>query len=413
MSRWYYGWNVVLLTLVFQAVSIGILIYSFALFVLPWLDLFETSRRDIMLAIVALQIGTGLISPVVGLAMDRLKIRYLVMAGGVILGLGFTLLSMATSFWQVVVLYASLLPVGMVLTGPLAAQTLVTRWFVHRRGLAIGISAMGTSIGGFLFPLICTSLIETLGWRSTLQVLAALTVLLIPPSAWLILRRDPPQEPPGAATAARSVREHAWTTRGILTTSIFWLPVLGFISLNAAFGGVQFNLGAFVQDLGHEPARAAMLISLTSVAMIFGKLMFGTLADIVDHRKLYWFTALLMGTALFLIQDTPNLNLLLAGSIFFGLATGGILPLTGVIYSSRFGVESFGRVMGMVTMFMMVGSFGSVFAGWIFDVTGSYDLAFQIFLVLLVPPAVAMFWLRQPQDLKHSKTSANPEAASR
>ena len=153
---------------------------------------------------------------------------------------------------------------------------------------------------------------------------------------------------------------------------------------------MQFNLGAYSRDLGFEPEQAAFLISLTAISMIAGKLFFGSLSDSVDHRKLYWLAAGALALALLFFQDHPELSQMRLGALLMGFATGGVLPLSGIIISSRFGAASFGRVLGLYNMFLMVGAFGPLVAGWIFDVTGNYDLAFQLFLLLLIPAALTV-----------------------
>ena len=201
----------------------------------------------------------------------------------------------------------------------------------------------------------------------------------------------PAHEPSSSDDSELSTK--IWTTQEILTTRTFWIPVLSFIPINAAFGGVQFNLGAYVGDLGYEQNIAAQLISITSISMIAGKFLFGSLGDKIDHRKLYWLMSVSLATSLFLYQGSPDRLELTLAAILQGLSTGGILPMMGIMYASRFGTLSFGRVLGLVNLFIMIGSFGSIFSGWIFDLSQSYDYAFWTFLVLLLPAAIAMRWL--------------------
>ena len=172
---------------------------------------------------------------------------------------------------------------------------------------------------------------------------------------------------------------------------------MGLVPINAAFGGVQFNLGAYVGDLGFDQQAAAQLISITSLCMIVGKFMFGGLGDRVDHRKLYWLMAVLLVCALLLYQGSPGWQALMIAAALQGLATGGVMPMMGIMYSSRFGTLSFGRVLGYVNMFLMAGSFGSIFSGWIFDTFHSYDYAFWIFMISLLPCMIMMYWLPPPQ----------------
>ena len=387
---YYYGWNVVALTLALQAVSIGISIYSFALFVVPWLDAFGVDRAQVMFAIFLAQVAMGAMSPLCGRLLDRFSIRVLVVVGCLCQAAGLLVMSLATAFWQIVAAYATLMPLGMVFAGTLASQTLVTRWFTTRRGVAIGVSAMGTSVGGFAFPLLIAPLISSVGWQETLAVLAALSVLLTVPGALWVLRRSPPGHGIGGgrAPAARQ-----WTAREVLATRTFWIPVVALVPVNASFGGVQFSLGAYVFDLGLEQGVAATLIAITSVSNIVGKFLFGSLGDRVEHRLLFWAMAACLAAALVVYIVAPGFSALAVAASLQGLATGGVLPLMGLIYAGRFGVSSFGRVMGLVNLFLTAGSVGSVYSGWIFDLTGSYLPAFATFLILLLPGAIWMRWL--------------------
>ena len=388
----HYRWYIVALTLVNQALALGVLVYSFALFVVPLLDEFEVSRSKVMLAILSFQIVTGLLSPVLGRYMDQFAMRLLVLSGALAMSLGLFLLSLATEFWQIVALHVTLLPVGMILTGTLASQTMVSKWFTEKRGLAIGVSSMGTSLGGLSVPLVTTWLIGQQGWQGAYLVLATLSLILLVPLNYLVLRHDPPilrlQ-----ASATSGVEMKTWTTRQILESWAFWIPVLALIPINAAFGGTQFNLGAYMSDLGYGQAVAAQLIAVTSGAMIVGKLFFGSLGDRVDHRKLYWFMAGLLLVSMYFFEGSPGRPALFLAASLQGFATGGVMPMMGIMYSSRFGTLSFGRVLGLVNLFLMIGSFGSILSGWIFDLTQSYDAAFQVFALLLLPGTIVMYFL--------------------
>lgn len=397
----HYGWNVVGLTLAFQAVTIGILIYCFALFVVPWLETFDVSRGRVMISITVLQLGVGLLSPLAGRAMDAISMRALVITGGLALSCGLWLASLATAMWQIIAIYALVMPLGMAMAGPLAAQTLVTRWFLDKRGMALGISAIGTSIGGFAFPFLTGTLIEQAGWRNAMRALALLALIVIIPLAWLILRRPPPAPtalaPHTQSVDRQSIEARQWQVGDILRAPMFWIAVVAFLPTNAAFGAMQFNLGALTRDLGHPTSYAALLISLSSAAMIAGKFAFGAAADRVDHRWLYYVMATGMAGALLMLMGTPALLTLILAAMLMGLAGGGILTLMAVVYGSRFGAASFGRVMGLGMLFITMASLGPLFSGWIFDRSGSYDTAFALFAFLFLPAAIAVYRLPPPR----------------
>lgn len=388
-----YRWVIVGYTLIIQAVTVGTLIYCFALFAVPWIDQFADSRAQVMLIISLLQLLFGLLGPFAGHAMDRLRLRTIVMVGVGCYALGFLLLAQATALWQIYVLFATLFPAAMVLMGTLVSQTLVTRWFTDKRGTAIGVSSMGTSIGGIAFPLLVAWwLAETGSWRDVAHALFALAIIVVAPLTWVVLRRRSPSE----TKAESGLEEDDYSILAVVTSAAFLIPIGALVPLNLAFGAIQFNLGAYASDLGHADF-AGSLIAISSGSMIVGKVLFGALSDRVRHRYLYWLAAGFMLVALFLLSGAPLKPLMITGVAFVGLAGGGILPIMAVIIGARFPIEQFGRVMGLVMLSLSLASLGPLIAGWVYDQRGSYDPAFVLFAILLVPAIVAMIWLPPPR----------------
>ncbi len=376
-----------------QAVSVGTLIYCFALFSLPWLEEFSSSRRDLMLTVALLQIGVGLVSPFVGRALDAYPPQWVVTIGLLSLVIGLTLAQHVTSLFQLWLVYATFMPLAMALMGSLTSQTLVTRWFKEQRGLALGISSMGTNIGGIILPLLVAGWLLEMGWRDVMQNLLLLAVIVVLPATWLLLGRKP--EANDTEYQSNTMDTRVWTTKEILTTSLFWLPFCGIAPLSMAFGALQFNLGIITRDIGLLPAVTANLIALSSVSMVLGKLFFGTLGDRVDHRYLYWLASGFGLLALALIAIADNVIVLALATIAMGLSGGSILPLMGLIYSARFGTVSFGRVMGFGTLTIVAGSTSPIMAGWAYDAFGSYNYAYMVLAAITVPAAIAMWYLRE------------------
>ncbi len=389
-----YRWVIVAYTLVIQAVSIGVLIYSFALFAVPWLDVFGAPRAEVMLTISLSQVVAGLVSPGIGRAMDRYPLRRFVLAGLVMMVVGLLLASMARTLWQIQVVYATLFPVSLTLMSTLASQTLITRWFNDKRGVAIGLSATGTNLGGIVFPLLVASWLVAVGWRETLVLLGGVSLVVVGPLTWFVLRREPP--PRGGVAGARAALDRQWSSGQILRSAMFWIPSTALVVLNLGFGALQFNLGAFGRDVGFSNADIAHLIALNALCMICGKFFFGAIGDKADHRAMYWLAAGFMAVAMAVLQGQPSTAEFIVAVVMVGLSGGGILPMLGIVFGSRFGVASFARVMGFAMLVMTVGALGPLLAGWAYDQTGSYDLAFQLFLGLILPAAALMFWLPAP-----------------
>ncbi|MFN3232917.1 MAG: MFS transporter [Alphaproteobacteria bacterium] len=414
MARWYYGWNVIGTAMAFQAVSFGLTIYTYGLWVSPLSEEFGASRAEIMIGFTLLSVAMGLMSPFAGRAMDKQSIRTLVMIGTVIMAAGFLLASFAQSVWMFIGIYATFVATGMLLAGPLPASTLAAKWFNGRRGLAIGLSSVGTSIGGLALPLLSAALLVDMGlsWREAHQVLAALVVILLLPPVWLFVANRPEDkgvEPdPQPVTLSGKAQVHTGISYGeILRDRSFWATAMAFGTLTMVFGGAQANLIPYAQDHGMTTSSAASLMSLLAAAGILGKIIYGALADRISHRVLFWSAALVLVFPLLLMMGDPSYLEMVAISMLLGFATGGFLPLLGAIIGRRFGPIAFGQVMGLLGPFTMpLSVIGPPLAGYIHDVTGSYVLAFEIFIGVIVLASVAVAFLDE-----RPRTATVPAAA--
>ena len=186
ISDEYYRWIVLLYGVVLQAISVGTIIYCFTLFTLPWLDEFGSSRRDMMLTIALLQIGAGILGPDCRTSTGHLSATMGHSHRSGLVSVGARLAQRVTALWQLWLIYATLLPVTMTLMGTLASQTLVSRWFTDNRGFALGISAIGTNVGGIILPIFVSAWLLQVGWRGTMNNLLILSIAVVLPLTLLI-----------------------------------------------------------------------------------------------------------------------------------------------------------------------------------------------------------------------------------
>jgi cyanate permease len=278
----------------------------------------------------------------------------------------------------------------MLLCGPLAAQTLAARWFESRRGLALGISTVGTSVGGFVMPPLVTTLQADLGWRDANDLLAMLVLVSVVPLVWLTLRNSPP----GTAPAPQAGTQAPGVHPPLLRQRSFWLLVLAFTPMITAVSAAQQNLAPFAGDHGTSPQATAYLVSMMALAMMAAKVGFGALADRWDSRWPFFFALAILAIAFALMLGRMSYSKLVVVCTLLGVAAGGFLPLLASAVSSRFGVAAFGRVMGMVGPFTTLAALGPWIAGYVRDVSGVYDTAWVIMALLLLPAAVAMALLQ-------------------
>lgn len=393
----YSRWLVVAITVLNQAVITGVCIYCFAIFSIPWLEQFEISRGQLILAITFLQVANGLGSLIIGPRLDNMSLLWPVIGGYLLFCSGLGLISIANAYWQIIAIYATFFAVGQILSGTFVSQMLVNRWFTNDKGLALGISATGTSVGGILFPLLVAQALSTFSLSAVFQGLALFYAIILIPINYVVLRIRPPSEAKTQSGAAAAPTRF-WTAQEILTSRAFWIPMIVLLSVSASFVAIQANLGAHLNDLNYPTSFTGQMIAVTSAMMIAGKLLYGKLADRFDHSYLLLFMGSMSIVAIVLLMSTTDKVSLLTAAVLLGTASGGLIPIMGVVFAARFGLASFGKVMGLVMLSLVLGSLGSLYAAWIYDLFGSYHYAFVTFILMTLPGLFLLKWLPPPLD---------------
>ena len=398
------GWKVLGATVFTQALQAGLLIYAFGVIILPFQSEFDASRQSLMFATVLLSLVTNIISPFVGVRVDQAGVRRLMMLGAALLAMGFVALSLVTALWQVLAIFALLMPAANLMLGQLTASALMTRWFSRRRGRALGLSAIGTSIGGFCLPPLLAALSAVLGWRTAyLGTGLAIALIAIPVIRLFVIDRPeeigqhPDGDPAAAETGSSENMKSRWTTGSILRTPMFWQIGIVIGIVLAVYMSMLSNLVPHATDQGIAPTRAALLISLLAVLAIGGKLGFGVLADKIDLRLALWAVMGLMAAGFLIMLASSSFTGIATACLPLGLAAGGILPIWGAMVARGFGAADYGRALGLINPVMMPFTFTAPPAtGWVFDNLGNYDWAFRGFLVALLVAALILASLKLP-----------------
>jgi MFS family permease len=396
----YRGWYVVAVAMLFQAVTFGLGSYSFTFWVEHWIEAFGAGRGDIMWATTLFTIALGVMGPAAGWAFDTISMRVLICIGGLVYAGGLALISVSTALWQIVAIYALLLGMGFTLAGSLAGQTLAAKWFRGRRGLAIGIVSLGSSLGGFLLPPLVTLLIDRYDWRTAQMILAVFAALAIVPLSWLVIRNNPEEagvEPDPESDASRQAvadgLHRDWSYLDIARERTFWLIVVGILPPALAFAGFMANLRPYAADIGIAPELSATLMSIVALAMVVSKLAVGTLSDRIDLRLVYWGTAIPLMVAMAIMIGHPSYPVMMAVAALAGVTGGSHMALLGAIVGARFGPASFGKVAGLLMPFLTVSALGAVISGKVFDATKSYDTALEGYIVISLIAAACMVFL--------------------
>ena len=400
----FYGWYLAIVAFLLLMVSNGAIMYSYSVVAVPLGLEFEASRVTMMLGVTVMTLAGGIMSPLFGSLIDRWSMRSMMLIGVFGMSCGYFLLSFTTASWQVPLIYGALMMLGLNLLGPLTTSTLLARWFSRKRGMVLGLAAIGTSVGGFVFPPVIQWLIDAYEWRDALRILALGCLILTIPAVMLVVNspKDRGLGADGVALDADAplVLPEAITFKSLLADRNFWLIALVMSLLFSAYTGVLSNLVPLALNKGLSAEQGAFLISILAVAGIAGKIGFGTIADRVDLRLGYAASIVCVIIALLLFATTSSFSTFMLASGFMGFATGGMLPVWGAILAILFGAANYGRVMGMMSpVIMPLTLVGAPLAGYIFDVTGGYATAFVLFAGGLVLALIALPFIRMKSDV--------------
>jgi MFS family permease len=407
----YHGWKIVGVAFTAHFLAVGFVMYSYGVLFKALAADFGGSRFGVASGLTLMQIAMSLFAPLLGRPLDRGSIRRVMMAGAISTAVGFLLASQMTALWQWYLLLVTLIGLGTACLGSLAANTLVARWFVRRRGMALGIAGMGVSAAGAVMAPVASILMGSVGWRGAFVVYASILLFGMLPILWAFVRTPEQlglashEEIVGGETdeskttspisAAPEVRPGATPP---LRQRNFWIITLTM--------GLNFGVNAAVAthiiphgtDLGIPSTEVAFSISLLGLMSTLGKPFFGRMADRIDRRIAYSIaTSFQMAGVALLGSSQTQTSLLLAGALF-GLGLGGMIPIWGSTVGAGFGRLAFARVSGLTLIWMLpIQAVPNPLAGYLFDRLGSYDLAFQVMFGHLAVSVLVFLFLRLPE----------------
>lgn len=397
----YYGWVVLGGSALSEMVAIGATSYSAGLYVLPLQAEFHLSRAAASSPVSILFLGAMVFAPFAGRILDAWPIRRAMLLGALLLCTAMAAIAFSSHLW--LMMAALLLPAafGFILLGPVTTATLVSRWFHRRRGLALGFAAVATSGGGFTVVPLMSRAIQHDGWRSALLQEAAVFALLSLVLALFVLKDKPADlglqghREMDRAEAPKPLPPGGFLSqwKDILGRRAFWAPCLVVATVSGLSQGIVVSAVPYGVQLGLAASQAAFLVAVFSLTAAVAKVSAGLLADLIDKRWLLILSALAMCAALGLLSFWTAIASLAVACALAGLALGAAVPSSAALIATRFGVARFGATMGWIYTFIGGLTIASAWiAGAIFDHTGSYRGAFQLFLLfcILAPGAAIM-----------------------
>ncbi len=422
-GRIFYGWWIVAAAVVLNFFVGGTFVYGFTVFFNPIRNTFGWGAAVTSVAFTLQRLESGFLEAAAGFLVDRVGPRKLMLCGWSAVGLGFLLMSRVNSLWA---FYGSflLIAVGMSFAAFIVIFTPIANWFEKKRSRAMTLVVTGFGASGMLVPLVDYAVGEV-GWRETLVIVAIAAWAIGLPLA-SIMRHKPEQYgylPDGASLADRGgVEEPAYsestddtgdkgsvftagglTLRASVRTRAFWLLAAVFFFQFIGASAVMVHVMPYLESVEVSSTMAATVVTGITISSLIGRLGFGLIGDFANKKYLITIgiTLQAIGVFIFAFVDSDKLWLIIPFLLTYAPGFGATVPLRLALLADYFGPRNYGAIIGIMTLVSMAGGLASpIVAGWIYDATGSYQLAWQLFALITIPALPLMLLAKPPMTEK-------------
>jgi sugar phosphate permease len=282
---------------------------------------------------------------------------------------------------------------------------LIAKTFRERRSLAFGIFRMGPGISGPLVPFVGW-IVATWGWRSAAVISGVILLAVSLPIAYLINRLAQAQEleaEQSSSAPAHAGRGHAsddpqFTLREVLRLRVFWFFSTAMALRHMVTEGVSVHFVILLVDRGWSMEAASGLLGLSTLIGAPARIGMGWLGDLAEKRRLVMGLLLALSVSVFFMGSSAQPWIFTSCMVIYSLAYGGLASLQEPIRADYFGTKAFATIQGVSRTVQTVGTFlGPLIAGFVYDLTKSYTIAFSIFAAVSLLATFLMFLARRPQ----------------
>jgi MFS family permease len=403
----FWGWYIVGGAFLVMGVNYGAR-YCFGVFLKPMAAEFSLSRSVVSLAASLNMLVYSFCAIFVGRMLDRVAPRWIITVGALIAACGYILTGFVNSPWGLYVSYGGLVGLGSAGMGVVACSSSVGKWFVKKRGLAVGMASMGISLGTVLLTPLAGWLVLKLNWRIGLAALSLLLLVVGVVISQTVMKRTRPEAyglfPDGENAPVDASAEMFSITRRVsfltlFRDSRFWtLAICQGLAVMICMS-VFVHQVAYATDNGIDKMAAAASLAAISFTGFMGQFFFGWLTDKIKDPKYGSFLGvffMLAGT-IFLLNIESARRLYLA-ALIYGFGYGSLAPMLPLLIADRFGRQVMGSVYGLLTFFIGTGgAVGPLLGGLMYDQFGSYHYLWLMNMVVLFGVAIAFLTLKKGQ----------------
>ncbi len=392
----YPGWGVLAAAFTGVMVSFAPIVpYTFSLFLDPLHAAFGWKREAMGGAFALAAITVALVSPLIGILLDRFPPSRVILPGILVFAIGLAALSRLTP--NILQFYATFFVIGLAAnaTAQFAYTRTILTWFTTHRGIALALLLTGSGVGSILIPPLTEWMIQRHGWRSGFLLLSAIAILGFPLTAWLVRNR-----PEAAIIRSEHRADTGMTVAAALRTAAFW--ILAFITIFSAFSenGLVTNLAPILTQHGVLVATAALALSVRGGAGIIGRLGIGFAIDRVSPERIQSFVLALAAAGTLILAFAGAGWSALLGAAVLGVGLGSEADVGPYLLARYFGRRHFSVLYGLTwTAYAIGGATGPLWIGHMYDRAGAYLPRFIVGLAAVALGSVILSFFLRPKQV--------------
>ena len=414
----FYGWTLAGLGALVMAVGIAPLFNGLPVWNPVLRNTFGWTAGQMSWAFAIAEFEGGLFGPVGGLLIDKLGPRRMLLLGMLTLGTGFVLFSQIQELWQLYAVFV-IMSMGGIIGSWLPMMTLMNQWFIRHRTRAIAVVMEGLALGGVIVPILMAwaiggadpNISERYGWRTSALFIGILAIVLAFPLSRLVHNRpqDLGLQPDGdpavpsqddAGVTGLATEEEGYTWQEAIRTATFWFMSFGHGASSIVVVSIFVHLGLMLDDRGFSLQTISLVVAVHTGVSVVSTICGGYLGDRLPLRLLAFGFSSLQSVGLVVLVFAQNIEMVFVFAVLLGAGFGARTPVVVAIRGAYFGRKAFGTITGIsmvpVSILLLI---APVFAGYMRDITGSYDISFLTIAAVSFFGSILFLMLGEPGKL--------------
>ncbi|MHA2393221.1 MAG: MFS transporter [Promethearchaeota archaeon] len=407
----YFGWKTVLAGAIIACWGYGSWYYGMSALFNPLIAEYGWTRAQLSLAFSMRSIEGGLEGPFGGMLIDKYGERKITIISTLIASMGLLSILFVKQLWQFILVWGFIVSLGFNLGLYDTVNSAVSKWFIRKRGRALSFVTLGGGLGGPIIVPMMTWFILNYGWRSALIFVSLSTLVICLPLAFFWMKDGEPEDygmlPDGDTVIKKSdsessvidetFEEYNFTPKEALRNKNFWMMLIAFLLSGGITAMVTMHQMPFLEDIGVDTMAAAGVLGLMATMSLPGRVLFAWLSDRIGERKTLMISYGMKSVGLIIFVTARSLPQILLFVAVFGMGYGGSIPVSTSLRASYFGRKAYATITGYTTFFSAISNVVyPIFAGWSYDVSGSYTFAFSLITGLQVLAIVFMYFAKKP-----------------